>query len=67
MDIIPATSSKILTKDNNFFHYLLIVDAYSNITKLYRKENITTDEVMDKLDIFQERFAKVDEFSSWYM
>ena len=30
-------------------------------------ENITTEEVMDKLDMFQARFGKVDEFGWWYM
>ena len=60
MDIIPAIYSRSLTKDTNFDNYLLIVDAYSNIQKLYGMENITTEEVMDKLDIFQARFVKVD-------
>ena len=46
MDIIPAISSKNLTKDTIFYHYLLIVDAYSNIPTLYGMENITTEEVM---------------------
>ena len=27
--------------------------------------NITTEEVMDKIDIFQARFGKLDEFSWW--
>ena len=40
------------------------MDAYSNIPKLYKIENITTEEVMDTLDMFQERFGKVDE-SGW--
>ena len=30
-------------------------------------KNITTKEVMDKLDMFQARFGKVDEFGWWYM
>ena len=30
-------------------------------------EIITTEEVMDKLDMFQERFEKVDEFGWWDM
>ena len=62
MDIILAISSKLLTKDTTFSTYLLIVDAYSKISKLYGMENITTEEVMDKLDMFQARFLKVDEF-----
>ena len=43
----------------------MIVDAYSKIPKLYGIENITTAEVMDKLDIFQSRFGKVDQFERW--
>ena len=30
-------------------------------------EKITTEEVMDKLDMFQSRFGKVDEFGWWYL
>ena len=30
-------------------------------------KNITTEEVMDKLNMFQARFGKVDEFGWWYM
>ena len=30
-------------------------------------ENITTEEVMDKLDMFQARFGEVDEFGWWGM
>ena len=66
MDILPAISSKNLTKENNFDSYLLIVDAYSKIPKLYGMKNITTEEVVEKLDMFQARFGKVDEFGWWY-
>ena len=38
------------------------MDAYSKIQKLYGMENITTEEFMDNLDMFQARFGKVDEF-----
>ena len=38
------------------------MDVYSNITKLYGMENITTEELMEKLDMFQAIFGKVDEF-----
>ena len=62
MDIIPSTAPKSLTNDTNFKNYLLIVDAYSKIPKLYGMENITTAEVMDKLDMFQSRFGKIDQF-----
>ena len=62
MDIIPSTASKILTGDTTFSNYLLIVDDYSKIPKLYGMEKITTEEIMDKLDMFQSRFGKIDEF-----
>ena len=65
MDIIPDTTSRILTKDTTFYNYLFIVDAYSNIPKLYGIENITTEEVIDKLDMFQAIFVEVDEFGWW--
>ena len=38
------------------------MDAYSEIKKLYVMENMTTEEVMFKLDMFQDRFVKVNEF-----
>ena len=65
MDIIPSTASKILTSNTTFYNYLLIVDAYSKIPKLYGMEKITTEEVMDKLDMFQSRFRKIDKFRWW--
>ena len=49
MDIIPYTSPKSLSNDTNLQNYLLIVDAYSKILKLYGMENITTAEVMEKI------------------
>ena len=67
METIPATPSKILTKDDTFTNYILIVDFYSNIPKLYEMVNINTEEVMDKIDMFQEIFGKVDEFGWWYI
>ena len=65
MDIIPSTEPKSLTNDKTFSNYLLIVDAYSKITKIYGMGNITTAEVMDKLDMFQSRFGKIDQFGWW--
>ena len=62
MDIIPSTAPKSLTSDTTFANYLLIVDAYSKIPKLYGMENITTEEVMEKLDMFQSRFGKIYQF-----
>ena len=65
MDIVPSTAPKRLTSDTNFSNYLLIVDAQSKIPKLYDMEKITTEEVMDKLDMFQSRFGKIDQFGWW--
>ena len=62
MDIITSTVPKSLTINTTFSNYLLIVDAYSNITKLHGMEKITTEEVMEKLDMFQSRFGRIDEF-----
>ena len=62
MDIIPSTAPKSLTNDTNFQNYLLIVDDYSKIPKLYGMENITTAEVLEKLDMFQSRFGKIHQF-----
>ena len=46
-----SMAHKSLTSDTTFSNYLLIVDAYSKIPKLYGMDNITTEEVMDELDI----------------
>ena len=62
MDIILSIAPKSLTSDTTFSSYLLIVDAYSKIPKLYVMEKITTEEVMDKLYMFQSRFGKLNEF-----
>ena len=62
IDIIPSTASKSLTNETTFSNYLLIVDAYSKIPKLYGMENITTAEVMDRLYMFQSRFGTIDQF-----
>ena len=43
MDIITDISSKISTKDTTFANYLLTVDDYYIITKLYGIENVTTE------------------------
>ena len=65
MDIIPSTAPKSLTSDTTFSNYLLIVYAYSNIPKVYGMDNITTVEVMDKLDMFHSIFGKIDQFGWW--
>ena len=62
MDIVPSTAPKSLTSETTFSNFILIVDAYSNIPKLYGMEKITTKEVMDKLDMFESRFEKIYQF-----
>ena len=53
IDIIPSTATKRFTNNSTFSNYLLIVDAYSKIPKHYGIEKTTTEEVMDKLNMFQ--------------
>ena len=65
MDIIPSKAPKIFTSDTKFSNYLLIFDAYYKTSKLYGMENITTAEVMEKLDMFQSRFGKIEQFGWW--
>ena len=65
MDIIPSTAPKSLTSDTKISNCLLTVYAYSKIPKTYGMENIMTEEVMDKLDMFLSRFGKIDEFGWW--
>ena len=48
MNIILATASKLFRNKTNFSNYLLIIDAYSKIPKIYGTERITTEEVMDR-------------------
>ena len=67
MDIIPSTSPKRFTSETTFSNYPLTVDAYSKITKNYGMEKSTTEEVMDKLGIFQSILGKIDEFGWWYL
>ena len=43
------------------------MDTHYNIPKLYDMENITTAEVMDKLDMFQSRFGRIDQLGWWYL
>ena len=51
MDIITETSSKSFTSETTFSNYGM--------------ERITTEEVMENLDMFQAIFGKVDEFGWW--
>ena len=59
MDIVPSTATKIWTSDTTFYNYILIVDAYSNIPKLYGMDKIKTEEVMDKWICFNPYFGKL--------
>ena len=43
------------------------MDDYYKLPIIYGMENITTEEVVDKLDMFQDIFGKVDEFGWWAM
>ena len=62
INIIPSTAPKRLISDTTFSNFLLIVDAYSKMPKLYGTEKISTKEVMGKLDMFQSIFGKIDKF-----
>ena len=59
MDIISKTAPNILTSETTFSTSLLIVDAYSKIRNLNGMEKIPTEELLDKLDIYQYRFGKI--------
>ena len=50
----------IKSSETPFSNYLLIVDAYSQIPKLCGMDRISTEEVMDKLYMFQLRSRKID-------
>ena len=57
MDVIPTTAPKGFTSETTFSNYFLVVYAYSKIPKHYGMDRITTEEVMDNLDMFQSRFV----------
>ena len=54
-----------MTSETTFSTYILIVDSYSKIPKKYGMGIITTEELMDKLDIFQAILLKIDQFGWW--
>ena len=64
MDIISSPAPKSLTSDTTFSNCLLIFVASYKIPKLYGMEKIKTEEVIDKLYMFQSRSGKIDE-SGW--
>ena len=51
-----------MTSNTTFYNYFLTVDAYSKNPKLFSIDKITTEEVMDKLDMFQYKFGIIDKF-----
>ena len=61
-DIIRITQT--FDKKHNF-SYILTIDAYSNISKRYGIEKVTTEEVLDNLNIFQSRSGKIENFGLW--
>ena len=65
MGVIPLTAPKGFTSDTNVSNYLLIVDTYYKIPKLYGMEKITTEQVINKLYMFQSKFGKIDKFRWW--
>ena len=64
MYIIPSKAPKCLISDK-IFNYILVVDACSKTSKLYGTEKFSAEKVIDKLDMFQSRFGKIDEFGWW--
>ena len=52
-------------KQQNISNDLLTVDAYYKIPNFYGIEKIATEEVMDKLDMFQSRSGKIDKSRWW--
>ena len=65
MDIIPSTATKTFDKWQKIYKWLLIVNAYSKIPNFYGMEKVSKEEVMDRMDMFQSRFGKIEEFGWW--
>ena len=65
MDIISATSPNVLTDETTLSKYILTLEAYSKMPKLYSTERITSEGVMDKFDMFQYIFGKIYGFGWW--
>ena len=57
VEVTWRTLSTRVTNATTFSNYILIVYSYSKISKLYGKYKIATEEVMDKLDMFQYRYG----------
>ena len=67
MDIIPSTAPNSFKSETKLSNYILIVDAYSKIPRIYGIKKIATEEVVDELDMLQSRFGKINEFGWWYL
>ena len=52
MEIIPATYNLFLRSETTFSKYIVILDLYLKTPNIYGVEMITTELVMDKLDMF---------------
>ena len=52
MYIITSTAPKVLTSDTTSNKNLVTIDTHSKISKFYGVEKITTEEIMDELDMF---------------
>ena len=65
MDIIPAPQKSSFDPDCDFSHYLLIVDTYSRMPRLYELNEINTEAVMDKIEEFVARYGELNVFGWW--
>ena len=65
MDIITPTFQKILTSETTFSKIYFNLLSILKTPKIYGMERITTEEVMDKLDMFLASFGKIDKFGCW--
>ena len=58
-------STKMFDKGYHFFLFSFNFYAYSKIQKNYDMDRITTEEVMDKLGVFQSIFGKIEKICWW--
>ena len=64
MDIIPETEPLFLTSETTFLIIFSLL-MHTKPPKIHGMYRIITEEVMDKLDMFQSRFGKIDKFGYW--
>ena len=67
IEVIAAIASNSLTSETSFLIIFLLLIHTQKFQISYGTERISTEEVMDKLDIFQYGFGKIDEFGWWYL